>query len=301
MVRNGRKWLTFSFSFNPKRGKMYRQGLGSITSPQSIHNSIINLLPQKSTIKSDKITTQTLIISLNSMMGFAYLQRDNRTIMAKATKISVYEEINQITGEVTYRQTTEFSERYGKPPVYVTTLESEITAAQYADLKEHSLYEPYQRREIWFIDNESGREYRLTTRENTLSIEMYSKAINADYSLPQWLHDIVYQEDGKYIRDYTETKAKWREKQETAIAERKAEIQAKKDAEKAAKKAAQAEKKKARAAAEKAKKAATNKSKKGDLSTYNATSTGKTSKTSKPTKKREENISDMWSNWAKGK
>ena len=64
------------------------------------------------------------------MMGFAYLQRDNRTIMAKATKISVYEEINQITGEVTYRQTTEFSERYGKPPVYVTTLESEITAVR---------------------------------------------------------------------------------------------------------------------------------------------------------------------------
>lgn len=269
---------------------MYRQGLGSITSPQSIHNSIINLLPQKSTIKSDKITTQTLIISLNSMMGFAYLQRDNRTIMAKATKISVYEEIDQITGEVTYRQTTEFSERYGKPPVYVTTLESEITAAQYADLKEHSLYESYQRREIWFIDNESGREYRLTTRENTLSIEMYSKAINADYSLPQWLHDIVHQEDGKYIRDYTETKAKWREKQEAVIAARKAEIQARKDAEAAERKRKAAEKKAA------AKKTVT-KSK----------ATPKKPKTTKPSKpvterkKKEENISDMWSNWAKGK
>lgn len=295
MVRNGRKWLTFSFSFNPKRGKMYRQGLGSITSPQSIHNSIINLLPQKSTIESDKITTQTLIISLNSMMGFAYLQRDNRTIMAKATKISVYEEINQITGEVTYRQTTEFSERYGKPPVYVTTLESEITAAQYADLKEHSLYESYQRREIWFIDNESGREYRLTTRENTLSIEMYSKAINADYSLPQWLHDIVHQEDGKYIRDYTETKAKWREKQEAAIAERKAEIQARKDAEAAERKRKAAERKKAKAAEQKAKRAAAKKA-----VTPKSAAPAKP-KTSKPTKKKEENISDMWSNWAKGK
>ena len=130
---------------------------------------------------------------------------------------------------------------------------------------------------------------------------MYSKAINADYSLPQWLHDIVHQEDGKYIRGYTETKAKWREKQEAAIAERKAEIQAKKDAEKAERKRKAEEKKKARAAAEKAKKAATKKSKKGDLSTYNATSTEKTSQTSKPTKKKEENISDMWSNWAKGK
>lgn len=270
---------------------MYRQGLGSITSPQSIHNSIINLLPQKSTIKSDKITTQTLIISLNSMMGFAYLQRDNRTIMAKATKISVYEEINQLTGEVVYRQTTEFSERYGKPPVYVTTLESEISAAQYADLKEHSLYESYQRREIWFIDKESKREYRLTTRENTLSIEMYSKVINADYSLPQWLYDIMYQEDGKYLKDYTETKAKWREKQEAAIAERKAEVQARKDAEAAAKKAAREEKKKAKAAA---KKASQKKNKPATVSVKE--------KPVKPTKKKkEETVSDMWANWAKGK
>ena len=210
--------------------------------------------------------------------------------MAKATKISIYEEINQITGEVTYRQTTEFSERYGKPPVYVTTLESEITAAQYADLKEHSLYEPYQRREIWFIDNESGREYRLTTRENTLSIEMYSKAINADYSLPQWLHDIVHQEDGKYIRDYTETKAKWREKQEAVIAARKAEIQAKKDAEKAAKKATRQKKKAAAKKSVKPKSAASAKPK-----------AVKPSKPATEKKKKEENISDMWSNWAKGK
>lgn len=222
--------------------------------------------------------------------------------MAKATKISVYEEVNQMTGEVTYRQTTEFSERYGKPPVYVTTLESEITAAQYADLKEHSLYEPYQRREIWFIDNESGREYRLTTRENTLSIEMYSKVMNADYSLPQWLHNIVHQEDGKYIRDYTETKAKWREKQEAAIAERKAEVQARKDAEIAAKKAAREEKKKAQAAAKKAKalpKTIKPVTKNGKTNSNTDTSVTKTDK--KTHKKREENISDMWSNWAKGK
>nr|DAG57976.1 MAG TPA: hypothetical protein [Caudoviricetes sp.] len=280
---------------------MYRQGLGSITSPQSIHNSIITQLSQKSTIESDKITTQTLIISLNSMMGFAYLQRDNRTIMAKATKISVYEEINQLTGEVTYRQTTEFSERYGKPPVYVTTLESEITATQYADLKEHSLYEPYQRREIWFIDNESGREYRLTTRENTLSIEMYSKVINADYSLPQWLHNIVYQEDGKYIRDYTETKAKWREKQEAAIAARKAEIQAKKDAEVAERKRKAAEKKKAKEAERKAKKVAGKEAKKSATKANEKLKPIKPSKPATERKKREENISDMWSNWAKGK
>ena len=280
---------------------MYRQGLGSITSPQSIHNSIINLLPQKSIIKSDKITTQTLIISLNSMMGFAYLQRDNRTIMAKATKISVYEEINQLTGEVVYYQTTEFSERYGKPPVYVTTLESEITAAQYTDLKEHSLYESYQRREIWFVDNESGREYRLTTRENTLSIEMYSKVMNADYSLPQWLHDIVHQEDGKYIRDYTETKAKWREKQEAAIAARKAEIQAKKDAEKAERKRKAAEKKKAKAAEQKAKKSI-KKANSSPKTVKNITESDKAkSKAAKPVekKKKEETISDMWADWAK--
>ncbi len=220
--------------------------------------------------------------------------------MAKATKISVYEEINQLTGEVTYRQTTEFSERYGKPPVYVTTLESEISAAQYADLKEHSLYEPYQRREIWFIDNESGREYRLTTRENTLSIEMYSKVINADYSLPQWLYAIVHQEDGKYIRDYTETKAKWREKQEAAIAARKAEIQARKDAEAAERKRRAEERRKAQVAAKKAKE----QEKKANKTATKANEEPKPIKPKKPVsekKKREETISDMWSNWAKGK
>ena len=266
---------------------MYRQGLGSITSPQSIHNSILTQLPQKSTIKSDKITTQTLIISLNSIMGFAYLQRDDRTIMAKATKISVYEEINQLTGEVIYRQTTEFSERYGKPPVYVTTLESEITAAQYVDLKEHSLYESYQRREIWFTDNESGREYRLTTRENTLSIEMYSKTINADYNLPQWLYNAMHQEDGKYLKDYAETKAKWREKLEVAIAERKAAVQAQKDAKAAEKKSRN-----------KPKKGGGKTAKKGDLSTYREPFGEKRTSTRK---KKEETVADQWSDWVKRK
>lgn len=284
---------------------MYRQGLGSITSPQSIHNSILTQLPQKSTIKSDKITTQTLIISLNSIMGFAYLQRDDRTIMAKATKISVYEEINQLTGEVIYRQTTEFSERYGKPPVYVTTLESEISAAQYVDLKEHSLYESYQRREIWFTDNESGREYRLTTRENTLSIEMYSKAINADYNLPQWLYNAMHQEDGKYLKDYAETKAKWREKLEAAIAERKAAVQAQKDAKEAEKKRKKAERKAAKKAAEaekksrnKPKKGGGKTAKKGDLSTYREPFGEKRTSTRK---KKEETVADQWSDWVKRK
>lgn len=122
---------------------------------------------------------------------------------------------------------------------------------------------------------------------------MYSKAINADYSLPQWLHDIVYQEDGKYIRDYTETKAKWRERQEAVIAARKAEIQAKKDAEKAAKKAARQAKQKAKAAAKKTKAL--------PKSIKKITKNDIKPKPSKPVKKKEENISDMWSNWAKGK
>lgn len=275
---------------------MYRQGLGSLTAPLTIHNQIFTLLPQKSQIKSDKITTQTLIISLNSMVGFAYLQRDNRTIMGKATKISVYEEIDQLTGEVTYRQTTEFSERYGKPPVYVTTLETEIPATQYADLKEHSLYEPYQRREIWFTDNESGREYRLTTRENTLSIEMYSKVKDADYSLPQWLYEIMYQNNGEYIRNYTETKAKWREKQEAAIAARKAEIQAKKDLEKAERRRKAEEKKKAKVAAKKA----SQKTKKPATKPVKVT-TPKPPKPIPEKKKKEETVTDMWAAWGKGK
>lgn len=278
---------------------MYRQGLGSLTAPLTIHNQIFTLLPQKSQIKSDKITTQTLIVSLNSMMGFAYLQRDNRTIMAKATKISVYEEIDRLTGEVTYRQTTEFSERYGKPPVYVTTLETEITATQYTDLKEHSLYESYQRREIWFTDNESSREYRLTTRENTLSIEMYSKVKDADYSLPQWLYEIMYQNNGEYIRNYTETKAKWREKQEAAIAARKAEIQAKKDLEKAEKKRKAEERKKAQVAAKKAKEQE-RKAKKPATKSAKAT-TPKPPKPVPEKKKKEETVTDMWAAWGKTK
>ena len=279
--------------------KMYRAGLGSIISPPSIHNQIFNQLPQKSLIKSDKITMQTLIISLNSMIGFAYLQRDGRTILSKATKISVYEVIDQLTGLVTYHQTTEFSERYGKAPVYVTTLEAEITATQYVDLKTHSLYESYQRREIWFTDNDSGREYRLTTRDNTLSIEMYAKTLEADYSLPQWLHDLMYQEDGKYLKGYAEVKAKWREKQEAAIAARKAEVQAKKDAEKARK----AEERKARVAAkkeaEKAKKKASNSNKSPKKAPKISE---KTKAVSEPKKrKKEETAADMWANWRKGK
>ena len=122
---------------------------------------------------------------------------------------------------------------------------------------------------------------------------MYSKVINADYSLPKWLHDIVHQEDGKYIRDYTETKAKWREKQEAVISARKAEIQARKDAEAAERKRKAAEKKKAQAAAKKA--VAKSKA---------APAKPKTTKPTKPAterKKKEENISDMWSDWAKGK
>lgn len=282
---------------------MYRSGLGSIVSPPSIHNQIFTLLPQKSTIKSDKITTQTLIISLNSMIGFAYLQRNNKTILSKATKISVYETIDQLTGSVTYHYTTEFSERYGKPPVYVTTIDTEIPAAQYVDLKTHSLYESYQRREIWFTDNESGREYRLTTRDNTLSIEMYSKVMETDYSLPQWLYDVMHQEDGKYIKDYAETKAKWREKQEAAIAARKAEIQAKKDAEKARKAEERKAKAAAKKAAEKAKKKAESKTKKVTKSPKKPTKMGEITKPVSESKKRkkEETAADMWAEWRKGK
>ena len=260
---------------------MYRHGLGSVTTPQSIQDSIINLVLQKAQIKSDKITTQTLLISLNTRIGFAYLQRDDRTILSKATKISVYEDINQLTGEVTYHQTTEFSERYGKPPVYVTTLENEILAVQYEDLKKHSLYETYQRREIWFTI-EDGREYRLTTRENTLSIEMYSKTLNNDFSLPQWLYDIMYQEDGKYIKNYAETKAAWREKQEAAIAERKAAVQERK--------AEQAKKKKEQ---QKAKQAAKKTKKKTVTKTTKTTKT----KTQKPKQVKEKTLTEQWADF----
>ena len=132
-----------------------------------------------------------------------------------------------------------------------------------------------------------------TTEGNVITFTQYSNSVNDVFELPEYIKAVIYAEGDKYEREAVNTQAKWREKQEADIAAKKAEIQARKDAEAAERKRKAAEKKKAKAAAKKAVKPKSA-----------APAKPKTVKTSKPAtekKKREENISDMWSNWAKGK
>lgn len=138
-----------------------------------------------------------------------------------------------------------------------------------------------------------------TVEGNVITFTQYSKKMNEVFDLPDYIKAIIYAEGDKYEREAVTVQAKWREKQEADIAAKKAAIQAKKDLEKAERKRKAAEKKAARAAAEKAKKAASKKPKKSDLSTYSKTSSKKAPKPEK--KKKEETLTDMWSNWRKGK
>lgn len=137
-----------------------------------------------------------------------------------------------------------------------------------------------------------------TTEGNVITFTQYSNSANDVFELPEYIKAVIYAEGDKYEREAVNTQAKWREKQEADIAAKKAEIQARKDAEAAERKRKAAEKKKAKEAEQKAKKAAAKKA----VKPKSATSTKpKTSKPATEKKKREENISDMWSNWAKGK
>ena len=131
-----------------------------------------------------------------------------------------------------------------------------------------------------------------TTEGNVITFTQYSNSVNDAFELPEYIRAVIYAEGDKYEREAVNTQAKWREKQEADIAAKKAEIQARKDAEAAERKRKAAEKK---AAAKKAKALP----KAAKKITKNATKP----KPSKPVteKKKEENISDMWSNWAKGK
>lgn len=282
---------------------MYRQGLTSISIPQSIYVQLVQQITAYCTIESITNSTQTLIFSTVRPIGFLYKQIDGRTVLRLATRQQISEQINETTGEVRYFLTLENSYRFGKPPTYVISSELELTAAQYSEYLSLTPYDSFHRKETIFTDKVSKKRYSMveTAEGNVITFTQYSNSVNDAFELPEYIKAVIYAEGDKYEREAVNTQAKWREKQEAAIAERKAEIQAKKDAEKAAKKAAQAEKKKARAAAEKAKKAVSKKPQKSDSSTYSATSAKTKPKTSKPTKKKEENISDMWSNWAKGK
>ena len=135
-----------------------------------------------------------------------------------------------------------------------------------------------------------------TTEGNVITFTQYSNSVNDAFELPEYIKAVIYAEGDKYEREAVNTQAKWREKQEADIAAKKAEIQARKDAEAAERKRKAAEKKKAQAAAKKAKTLpkVIKKTTKNDVKP-------KPSKPATEKKKREENISDMWSNWAKGK
>lgn len=282
---------------------MYRQGLTSISIPQSIYVQLAQQITAYCTIESITNSTQTLIFSTVRPIGFLYKQIDGRTVLRLATRQQISEQINETTGEVRYFLTLENSYRFGKPPTYVISSELELTAAQYSEYLSLTPYDSFHRKETIFTDKASKKRYSMveTAEGNVITFTQYSNSVNDVFELPEYIKAVIYAEGDKYEREAVNTQAKWREKQEADIAAKKAEIQAKKDAEKAERKRKVEEKKKARAAAEKAKKAVSKKPQKSDSSTYSATSAKTKPKTTKPTKKKEENISDMWSNWAKGK
>lgn len=275
---------------------MYRQGLTSISIPQSIYVQLVQQITAYCTIESITNSTQTLIFSTVRPIGFLYKQIDGRTVLRLATRQQIQEQINETTGEVRYFLTLENSYRFGKPPTYVISSELELTAAQYSEYLSLTPYDSFHRKETIFIDKSSKKRYSMveTTEGNVITFTQYSNSVNDAFELPEYIKAVIYAEGDKYEREAVNTQAKWREKQEADIAAKKAAIQAKKDAEAAERKRKAAEKKKA---AKKAK-ALPKPIKK---TTENDKPKPKTSKPATEKKKREENISDMWSNWAKGK
>ena len=277
---------------------MYRQGLISISSNQRISDQILSEVTKNGKIISDITSTQVLIFLINRPIGFLYLKRDNRTALRLASREMVMERINQLTGEVEYILEVENAYRFGKPPVYFITEELPLTAAKYSEYLSLAPYDKFQRREIVFIDNSTQKRYRLlyTQEGNTISIEMQTPTLEEEYFLPQWLHDLCYQNDGELLKNYEALQNRRRQKQLEEQERIRAEQKARKDAEAAERKRKAAEKKKAKAADKKAKTLPkpTKKTTKSDKPKP---------KPSKPVteKKREESISDMWSNCAKGK
>ena len=275
---------------------MYRQGLTSISAPPEIYNQICKQISLNATIESEITSTQTVIFSTVRPIGFLYKQIEGRTALRLALKQMIYERINETTGEVQYFLTLETGYRFGKPPVYVITDDAEITAARYSEYLSLTPYSSFQRKETTFIDKATGRRYVMsyTYDGSIITFNQFSKNVNENFDLPEYIKSVIYADGDKWEQNFHVVQAKWREKQEADIAAKKAAIQAKKDAEAAERKRKAAEKK-----------AANKKAKTLPKPTKKTTENGKAKpKPNKPAtekKKREENISDMWSNWAKGK
>ena len=277
---------------------MYRQGLVSISSNQQISNQILSEIPKNGKILSDITSTQVLIFLVNRPIGFLYLKIDNRTALRLASREMVMERVNQLTCEIEYLLEVENAYRFGKPPVYFITEEMPLTAAKYSEYLSLAPYDKFQRREIIFIDNSTQKRYKLlyTQEGNTISVEMQTPTLEEQYFLPQWLYDLCYQNDGELLKNYEALQNRRRQKQIEEQARIKAEQKAKKDAEAAERKRKAAEKKKAQAAAKKAEQ----KTKKPTTKSAK-TITPKTSKPATKKPKKEETVTDMWSNWSKGK
>ena len=212
---------------------MYRQGLTSISIPQSIYVQLAQQIAAYCTIESITNSTQTLIFSTVRPIGFLYKQIDGRTVLRLATKQQIQEQINEVTGEVRYFLTLENSYRFGKPPTYVISSELELTATQYSEYLSLTPYDSFHRKETIFTDKASKKRYSMveTTEGNVITFTQYSNSANDVFELPEYIKAVIYAEGDKYEREAVSTQAKWREKQEADIAAKKAEIQAKKDAE----------------------------------------------------------------------
>lgn len=277
---------------------MYRQGLTSISLPQSLKTQLMQQITANCVIESETISTQTLIFSTVRPIGYLYKQINGRTVLRLATRQQIREQINEQTGEVKYYLTLENSYRFGKPPVYVISSDLELTATQYDEYLTLTPYDSFHRKETIFIDKVTKSRYSMveTTEGNVITFTQYSSNPDLIFELPEYVKAIIYSEGDKYEREAVNTQAKWREKQEAAIAARKAEIQAKKDLEKAERKRKAEEKKKARVAAKKA----SQKTKKPATKPAKAT-TPKPPKPVPEKKKKEETVTDMWAAWGKGK
>ena len=137
-----------------------------------------------------------------------------------------------------------------------------------------------------------------------ITFNQFSKNVNENFDLPEYIKSIIYADGDKWEQNFHVVQAKWREKQEADIAAKKAAIQAKKDAEAAERKRKAAEKKAAKKAEQKAKKATSKKANSSPKTVKNITESDKAkSKAAKPAekKKKEETVSDMWTEWAKRK
>ena len=202
---------------------MYRQGLTSISIPQSLKTQLMQQIEANCVIESKTISTQTLIFSTVRPIGYLYKQINGRTALRLATRQQIREQINEQTGEVKYYLTLENSYRFGKPPVYAISSDLELTATEYNEYLTLTPYDSFHRKETIFIDKATIARYLMTEtiEGDVITFTQYSSNPDCIFELPEYIKAVIYAEGDKYEREAVNTQAKWREKQEAAIAARK--------------------------------------------------------------------------------